>query len=52
MRNSLVQCVCGLLAVLGLIFVPVEAGAQAASGGTPFQRRSARFRSLRNPIRK
>ena len=35
MRDSLIQCVCGLLAVLGLIFVPVEAGAQAASGGTP-----------------
>ena len=35
MRNSLVQCVCGLLAVMGLIFAPAQAGAQAASGGTP-----------------
>ena len=35
MRNSLVQCVCGFLAVLGLILVPVEAGAQAARGATP-----------------
>ena len=38
MRNSLVQCVCGLLGALGLIFVPAEAGAQAASGGTPVPR--------------
>ena len=35
MRNSLVHCVCGLLGALGLIFVPAEAGAQTASGGTP-----------------
>jgi hypothetical protein len=35
MRNFWVQCVCGLLAVLGLIFVPAEAGAQAPSGATP-----------------
>ena len=38
MRNSLVQCVCGLLGALGLIFVPAEAGAQTASGGTPVPR--------------
>ena len=35
MRNSLAQCVCGLLGVLGVIFVPAQAGAQTASGGTP-----------------
>src|SRR5688572_18813057 len=34
MRNFWVQCVCGLLAVLGLIFVPAEIGAQAPSGAT------------------
>ena len=38
MKNSLVQCVCGLLAVLGLMFVPADAGAQAATGGTPVPR--------------
>jgi len=34
-RNSFVQCVCGLLGALGLIFVPAQAGAQTASGGIP-----------------
>jgi hypothetical protein len=35
MRNSLIKCVGGLLAVLGFIFVPADAGAQTPSSGTP-----------------
>jgi hypothetical protein len=35
MKNSLVQGVCGLLAVLGLLFVSAKAEAQTPGGGTP-----------------
>jgi hypothetical protein len=35
MKNSFVQSVCGVLGVLGLLFVPAHAGAQAGRGGTP-----------------